>query len=286
MHKWFGRKRKEQPAPPWMKWLLIVFVLYAVVSNMGKDKPGDKPAPLKSAMNDIESSINLSEYKGKIFPDSDVPLRIKELAAGSGNPAICGQDVKIAYASFFPDGKLAEKSASKDTPLAFRIGDGEAMPALEQGVIGMREGGSRSVIASPSMATGMDTSKSDLVRLDIELLSLSPTLPNFESTPYRIAEVAAGARATVLCGQPVKAKVTVWSTEGKKLFAAKEPLEFTPGKSETFLGLEQGVIGMRVGGMRTLVVPPTFQKTMHGNKPVVDIPLPKTQTVLVDVEAF
>ena len=86
-----------------------------------------------------------------------------------------------------------------------------------------------------------------------------------------------------------KSQVTVWSVDGKKLFSTKDkgqPLTFTPGKSEVFLGLEQGVIGMAAGEMRTLIVPPGFQKAMDGNPPTTDFLLPKDQTVLVDVEAL
>jgi hypothetical protein len=75
---------------------------------------------------------------------------------------------------------------------------------------------------------------------------------------------------------------------GNKLFStpADKPLTFTPGKSEVFLGLEQGIIGMARGAKRTLVVPPVLQKTLLGNAPTIDFPLPKEQTVLVDVEAL
>lgn len=285
MFSWFGKKRENPPTPPWMKWLLILFVLYAVLANMGKG-PGGKPGALEKAADDIQSSINLSEYKDKVFPDSEAPLRIRELAGGAGNPAVCGQDVSIAYDAFLPDGKAAGKSASKEAPLSFRIGSGKTMAALEEGVIGMKEGGRRSIIAAPGMTKGLNTESSDLVRLDVELLALAPALPDMESTPYRIAEVTPGARAVITCGHSISAKVTVWDMEGKKLFSSAEPVQFIPGKSEVFLGLEQGVIGMRRGGVRTLIVPPAFQKTMHGNKPAVEIPLPKTQTVLVDVEAL
>lgn len=282
MYKWLGKRRKGPPSPAWMKWLLIAFVLYAIASNANRDEPG----VFKHIVNDVESSLNLSEYKDKLLPGGNVPLRFKELAAGKGNPAICGQEVTIAYEAFLGNGDTPAATVKEDNPLTFRIGEGKAMPALEQGVIGMRVGGRRGAIAPPGMATGMDTGKSDLVRFDIALLALSPALPDFWSTPYRIAEVTPGTRATILCGHAVKARVTVWSLDGKKIFSGNEPLAFTPGKSETFLGLEQGVIGMRVGGMRTLVVPPVFQKTMDGNAPIVDIAFPKSQTVLVDVETL
>jgi hypothetical protein len=36
--------------------------------------------------------------------------------------------------------------------------------------------------------------------------------------------------------------------------------------------------------VRTLVVPPPFQKTMNGNPAAIDFPFPENQTVLVDIE--
>lgn len=48
-----------------------------------------------------------------------------------------------------------------------------------------------------------------------------------------------------------------------------EPFTFTVGKGKVIAGWEQGIIGMKVGGQRVLVVPPSMA---YGNKAVGPIP--------------
>lgn len=294
----FGRRKKARPpTPSWVKWMLILFVFYAFVSNLNRDRDADGSRTRQSidkAARELKPSnfVNLSEYKNKIFPEG-TSLRVKDIVTGKGNPAVCGQEVNIAYEAFLEDGKPTGGVAAKETSLTFRIGEGTAMPALEQGTIGMRPGGKRTLLAKPEMAYGSKgharegIPENAMVRFEVELIGATPALPDIASTPYRIFENTSGYGSAITCGRAAKVRLTIWSNDGKKIFATKdnEFLQFVPGKSEVFLGLEQGAIGMRPGGARTLIVPPSFQKTMHGNKPVASFTFPAGQTVIVDVEA-
>lgn len=294
MFNLFGRKSKERhPTPSWVKWMLILFVFYAVISNSGRERNPENSRmrqSIEKAGRELNPSnfVDMKSFKGKLFPESS--LRVRDISEGKGNPAICGQDVKISYETRLGDNAPVVDSATKEKPLAFRIGEGKAMPALEQGAIGMRVGGKRDVMAKYELTYGSeghahkDVPENAMAQFDIVLLETSPTLP--DAGLYRIFDTAGGRGDTVSCGDQVKMHITVWSMSGKKIYATpdKDTLIFTPGKSEMFLGLEQGVIGMRVGGARALIVPPAFQKTMHGNAPAVAVPFPKGETVMVDVE--
>ncbi len=46
------------------------------------------------------------------------------------------------------------------------------------------------------------------------------------------------------------------------------------------------MIGLRPGATLTLVVPPEFQKTLRGNSPTTELPLPKNETVLVEAQVL
>ena len=107
----------------------------------------------------------------------------------------------------------------------------------------------------------------------------------YPNAPYRIFTVTPGNGAPNQCGDTVKIKLTVWGTSGKKLFSTAEPVSFTVGASETFVGLEQGIIGMKPGEKRSLSIPPILQKTEEEKPTIVEIPLPDNQTILVDVES-
>ncbi len=296
----FFSKREKPPTPSWLKWLLIGFFLFAVLTHQQKgtpDKPNTFRQTVDSAAKELSPArlINFNEYKEKIFPSYVAALRLKDNELGKGLPAVCGQEATITYQAFL-DEKPMEDSATAEKPLTFVIGEHAVMPVFEQGVIGMQPGGKRSLVAPSNLAYGAkgfardDVPPNAMARFEVTLLGVSPPLPSPDESPYRIANVGAGGGTPILCGEPIKAHIIVWGTDGKKLYdtreGGKDPIAFTPGKSEVFLGLEQGVIGMVPGATRTLIVPPTFQKLMRGDKPATQIPLPENQTVLVDVESI
>lgn len=290
----FGfRKRKQQPpSPTWMKWMVAGVLIYGLITGITRPHNGNSPInhALEHAKHGFDNTL-AAQYTLFKTGGSDSPeeLRVKDIEQGSGTPAICGQDIKIAYESFLPDGQQLGNSASKEKPLSFRIGKHTVMPAFEDGVTGMQKGGKRSILAPPGMAYGIaefardDVPKTATVRFEIELLDAAPSAPDLAASPYRSFDVESGSGNLIACGNPVKINLTVWGLDGKKLYENQEPITFSAGQAEVFLGLDQGVIGMRGGAMRTLIVPPAFQKTLSGKPAKIDMHLPLTQTVLVDV---
>lgn len=290
----FGRKKRdEKPTPPWLMWLVIIFLLYSILASY--DESSSVHKGLKQAKEHIETqdTFRLEDYTRPLSPGPQA-LRIKEVSPGSGPPAICGEEVTIAYEAMLSGNIPAKEQAPKDNPYSFRIGEKKATPMFEEGIMGMQAGGRRSLIA-PLASSPLDADQQPgltpetLVKIDVELLSITETLPDSFSSAYRMADIAPGGGGIIRCGDTFQAHVTLWDIRGKKLFSSrdeKRPLELSPGSSGLFVGLEQGAIGMRRGGMRTLIVPPEFQKTLRGNKPAIDLPLPLKETVIVDVEAF
>ncbi len=293
----FGRKTdrsKIPPKPVWLKWALLAFVGYALLMI---STPGNKihqVAERSQAKLEKNEILNIGDYKNKIFPEHAAGLRINDVEAGSGDYAVCGQRVAVAYESFLAQGNKLPDAASKEKPLTFTIGDHHVMPVFDSGVIGMKVGGKRSIVAPPLMSYGLDdyhrddVPKGAAVRFEMQLLSIEPKLPDVATMPYRIAEVAVGSGRMLVCGEQANLRIKIWDMAGKILYensADKEPLSITMGKSEVMMGLEQGSIGMQEGGTRLLIIPPAFQQTMSGAKPKFSFPLPKDQTVMVEVEA-
>jgi FKBP-type peptidyl-prolyl cis-trans isomerase FkpA len=228
MFGFFRKKRKAippQPSPPWVKWALIGFVALALIGNLRKGTP-DAPNKVHEAFHQAAENLNpkkffnLAEYKSVLFPGGE--LRIRDIKEGKGPSAICGQEVKIAYEAFIDKDKKIDDAATKEKPLAFRIGDGKAMPAFEQGVTGMKTGGTRSIFSPAGMAYGAkDFARKDVpspaaVRFEVELLEATPALPDLATAPYRIATVTPGSGAPAMCGEVAHVRVLMWSVEGKK----------------------------------------------------------------------
>jgi hypothetical protein len=105
--------------------------------------------------------------------------------------------------------------------------------------------------------------------------ALGVDLKQFRKTPsglyIRDDKVGTGARAEA--GTPVRVHYAGFLTDGKKFDASRdhgEPFQFTPGQNQVIRAWDEGIPGMRVGGVRTLVTPPDLGYGALGAEP--DIP--------------
>ncbi len=304
----FRKKRRRKPDTnpnvQAVNKILLAFFIVGLAATYGQNHsfiPSKTNAELKKNIADAtpEVALNTGTIKS-LLPERTPMLTTKDATPGDGQPAVCGQTVTLTYTAATIDGTAIPDSATKENPLTFTIGEDKAMPALELGIVGMEKGGHRVIYAPYDQSYGApgykrdDIDKDARMAFDVDLLSIEPKLPLLSENPFRISDPKLGTGPLLLCAQTVKVHIDVWSIDGKKIFTTRgekpgdagTPLTFTPGKSEVFLGLEQGVIGMNLGGKRNLVVPPGFQKTLRGNAAKPAIPFPPKQSVLVDVEAL
>ena len=96
-----------------------------------------------------------------------------------------------------------------------------------------------------------------------------------------------GERATATAGNKVSVHYTGWlSKDGAK--GAKfdssvdrgQPFDFTLGAQQVIAGWDEGVAGMKVGGKRTLIIPPELGYGARGAGGVI----PPNATLIFDVE--
>jgi peptidylprolyl isomerase len=285
----FKKKKRKRNRPDESKiihWIVIGVVILSFLSNFGKNPEESKDTPI----NGIES--NLNSFKQKFIPTNTVFFHTSNIKEGDGTPAVCGQEVRIAYEAFKNKNQRIDDSATKEKPLMFRLGEGNIMPAIERGVLGMKVGGKRTVLSPFDLSYGIKAyakdgvTAEDVIQFDIELLSASPDIDELIKAPLRIATTKSGNGASAECGQTISVQLTMWNTEGKSIYTNAEPLSVKLGNGDTFIGLEQGLLGIQRGEKRTLIIPPILQKTLRGNTPTLDIPLPDNQTVIIDVETI
>ena len=68
-----------------------------------------------------------------------------------------------------------------------------------------------------------------------------------------------GTGTEALAGKTVSVHYTGWLTDGTKFDSSKDrgqPFSFPLGAGRVIKGWDEGVAGMKVGGKRTLVIPP------------------------------
>ena len=103
-------------------------------------------------------------------------------------------------------------------------------------------------------------------------------------------EVRVGSGAEAQAGRTVTVHYTGWlydaarpDRKGSKFDSSRdrnEPFSFSLGAGEVIQGWDQGVAGMRVGGQRTLTIPPQLGYGARGAGGVI----PPNATLLFDVE--
>jgi FKBP-type peptidyl-prolyl cis-trans isomerase len=91
---------------------------------------------------------------------ASAPFSIVDLSVGAGAAAAAGQRVTVDYAGWFYSATAAEnKGTLFDTslnsqPFSFVLGTGAVIAGWDQGVAGMRVGGTRRLVIPPALAYG------------------------------------------------------------------------------------------------------------------------------------
>jgi len=76
-------------------------------------------------------------------------LYVQDLAVGTGSVAAQARTAVVRYAGYLPDGKEFDSGE-----ITISIGAGKVIRAWDEGVLGMRVGGRRRLIAPPHLAYG------------------------------------------------------------------------------------------------------------------------------------
>ena len=88
------------------------------------------------------------------FTTTSSGLSYKDTKVGKGTTAKKGQSVKVHYTGMLKDGTKFDSSLDRGTPFQFMLGTGEVIPGWDEGVVGMQEGGERTLIIPPALAYG------------------------------------------------------------------------------------------------------------------------------------
>ena len=106
----------------------------------------------------------------------------------------------------------------------------------------------------------------------------SPTAAGLE-----IEELTEGTGPEAKAGQNVRVHYTGWLTDGRKFDSSKDrgqPFGFRLGSGQVIRGWDEGVAGMKVGGVRKLTIPPELGYGARGAGGVI----PPNATLVFEVE--
>ena len=107
--------------------------------------------------------------------------------------------------------------------------------------------------------------------------------PGATVTELKIEDSKIGTGAEAVTGKSVTVHYTGWLTDGTKFDSSKDrgqPFSFQLGGGQVIKGWDQGVAGMKVGGVRKLTIPASLGYGARGAGGVI----PPNATLVFEVE--
>ena len=99
-----------------------------------------------------------------------------------------------------------------------------------------------------------------------------------------VEDITVGVGQAAQSGDTISVHYTGWLASGKKFDSSRDrgmPFSFRLGSGQVIQGWDRGLIGMQVGGVRRLTIPP---EQGYGNREVGGGLIPPNSTLIFEVE--
>lgn len=256
-----------------------------------------------------QNSITKQEDKVETIAAKTTSLEIIDHQIGNGIEAIAGTKVVVHYSGWLRDtqaplqrGKAFDSSIQRG-PFTFPLGAGRVIKGWDQGVQGMKVGGKRTLIIPSSLGygsrgagNGVIPPDADLV-FDVELLDvINPVIVPSEKSieipqkPLKIIDTKIGTGSVATTGNNVTVHYTGWllnekakNQRGMKFDTSigKQAFTFSLGAEQVIKAWDEGVLGMKVGGKRTLIIPSYLA---YGERGAGNGKIPPNTDLIFDIE--
>ena len=120
--------------------------------------PGLFPFKSSSPSNDSQAQAITNTQTASTMPTEPVKeLMMKDDVVGTGATASSGDSVTVNYVGALTNGTVFDASASHQETVngfTFNLGAGQVIKGWDQGIVGMKEGGKRTLVIPASLAYG------------------------------------------------------------------------------------------------------------------------------------
>jgi peptidylprolyl isomerase len=282
--------------------------LVIIPSNMAfgpvdvKDSTGKVIVPASTS---VVYELKVHSFSTLPSPIPPQPAFTKtDLVTGTGAAAAAKNLVTIRYTGWLYDNtKMDNKGAEffdaySGQAFSFLLGVDSRIAGWDQGIVGMQVGGKRRLLIPASMAWAQFGLKDDATGLyrvppstavvyEIEVTAINATPPAQSTQPaFQKIDVAAGTGTLVAAtGNTLTVHYSgylyddsVTDKRGLRFDTSRTtgvPLSVKLGTNAVIQGWEQGLLGMKVGGKRTLIIPAdlaygsTAKTNIPANSPLI-----------------
>jgi FKBP-type peptidyl-prolyl cis-trans isomerase len=194
-------------------------------------------------------------------------LVVKDTLAGKGPKAKAGDTVYLHYMGKLGDGTEFDSNGPLDErPMSFTLGQDppQAVEGFEKGLLGVQAGGERDIGIPSAMAYGSDPPKGIPANADLHFhVKILYVLTPEAAKDVNAEDIKIGTGPAVKNGDAVTINFTSKFIHGRSFESARDYKfevgsgQDLPSRSGTvLLGINRGVVGMKKGGKRRLVLPP------------------------------
>ena len=131
----------------------------AAVSTTTKSSPATSPTSAVKTGTAAASSTAPTLTSPTTTPDG---LKYQDTTVGTGAVAVAGKRVTVNYTLWLPGGKLIQSSKQSGQPFQFVLGQGNVIKGWDEGVAGMKVGGTRLLYLPTALAYGARSPSPDI----------------------------------------------------------------------------------------------------------------------------
>ncbi len=203
-------------------------------------------------------------------------LEVIEIVEGTGGIPTDGDIVSIHYTGWYLDGDEFDNTEKLGKPRRFLMGRQQLLPGLEEGVATMRKGGKRVFILPPRLAFGEAGQPGVVppdtwVKFEVEIVDIEDGPPTplpwndvgkeiiVTDSGLQIVDFIVGEGEFPELGDFVVVQYSGYLEDGtlfdSTVFRGR-PIEFELTADRLIVGWVEGLLSMRAGGTRKLIVPP------------------------------
>lgn len=225
----------------------------------------------------VDTSI--SNYQSDKLITTPSGLKYVDLVVGTGDSPAPADSITVQYTGTLENGTIFDASRLHEGGGSASFPLNTVIKGWIEGVSTMKVGGVRKLVIPPDLAYGDHSAGAGVIPPNSTIIFLVELL---DIPKVKIQDTQVGTGAEVVDGKTVVVNYTGKLEDGTMFdtTAGKQPFEFVLGSSLVIPGWNQGLRGMKVGGKRTLTIPPGLAYGEQGAEGTV----PPNSTLTFEVE--
>jgi len=248
--------------------------------------------------------FDYSNKENKLIQDSVIVYFVEQVKEGEfiNNENIVQFDYKAYYKDKNGYNILFDNSFQHQRSMMQRPGSGKGFPGIENAMLQLKKGEKATVVIPERIITNkkqlpfLDSGSFvyfDLYIHDVynyQFINLTNNDTIKLSSGLKYLDVVVGDGQEIKKSDNVKVAYSIYYIDGNGkrilLDASRESekwLDFIVGSGSNISGFENGVIGMKEGGMRRLIIPPQMG---YGSDGLPERGVPKNTILIVDIEGI